>query len=131
MGLMYPLTEHQQVFCKGPISPIYSIICLDYVLQTSIDLTKENGSTLQKVRSRRIDYADDIALLTNTPTQAKSLLHCMKQGAGGIGLNMNADKTEYMCINQKVDISALNGGSLKIVNKFTYLGSRVSSTVRA
>ena len=41
---------------------------------------------------------------------------------------MNADKTEYMCFNQKVDISILNGGSLRLVDKFTYLGSRVSST---
>ena len=38
---------------------------------------------------------------------------------------MNADKTEYMCFNQE-DISTLNDGSLKLVDKF--LGSSVSST---
>ena len=32
------------------------LFCLDYVLRTSIDLIKENGSTLKKARSRR--YAD-------------------------------------------------------------------------
>ena len=35
---------------------------------------------------------------------------------------------EYMCFNKKGDISTLNGGSLKIVDKLTYPGSSVSST---
>ena len=46
----------------------------------------------------------------------------------GISLHVNAHKTEYMCYNQKGDISTLDGTSLKLVDKFTYLGSRVSST---
>ena len=40
----------------------------------------------------------------------------------------NAHKTEYMCLNQTGDISTLGGSSLKLVDKFTYLGSSVSST---
>ena len=55
------------------------IICEDYVLRTSIDLMKENGFTLEKARSKRylaqsitdVNYADDIALLVNTPAKAK------------------------------------------------------------
>ena len=39
-----------------------------------------------------------------------------------------ADKTEYMCFNQRRDISTQNGSSLKLVDKFTYVGSSVSST---
>ena len=74
------------------------------------------------------DYIDDIALMANTPTQAKILLHSLEHVAGGIGLHVNADKTEYMYINQRGDISTLKGGLLKLVNKFTYLGSSVSST---
>ena len=37
-------------------------------------------------------------------------------------------KTEYMCYNQKGDISTLEGTPLKLVDKFTYLGSSVEST---
>ena len=33
-----------------------------------------------------------------------------------------------MCFNQACDISTLDGTSLKLVDKFTYLGSSVSST---
>ena len=41
---------------------------------------------------------------------------------------MSVVKTEYMCFNQSDDISTLNGDFLKLVDKFTYLGSSVSST---
>ena len=48
------------------LAPYLSIICLDYVLRTSIDKIKENGFELMKKRSRRYpattitdaDYAD-------------------------------------------------------------------------
>ena len=45
-----------------------------------------------------------------------------------IGLYVNAHKTEYMCYNQTGDISTLDGTPLKLVDKFTYLGSSVAST---
>ena len=46
----------------------------------------------------------------------------------GIGLHVNAHNTEYMCFNQAGDLSTPEGTSLKLVDKFTYLGSSVSST---
>ena len=112
------------------------IIYLDYVLRTSIDEIKENGFDLTKKRSRRYpaititdaDYADDIAILANTPDQAETLLHSLERPAAGIGLHVHAHKTEYMCFNQTGDIFTLEGTSLKLVDKFTYLESSVSST---
>ena len=114
-------------------APYLFIICLEYVLRTSIDKKKENRFKLRKERIRRYpaqtitdaDYADDIALLANTPAQTETLL---EQAAAGIGLHVNAHKTKYMCFNQRGDISTVNGSSLKLVDKFTYLGSSVSST---
>ena len=99
---------------------------------------KGNGFTLAKAKSRRyytqkitcMDYADDIMLLANTDTQAQAQaqLHILERAADDIGLHGNADKTEFMCFNQRGDISTLNGRSLKLVDKFTYLGSSISST---
>ena len=118
------------------LAPYLFIICLDYVLRTSIDKIKENGFELTKKRSRRYpattitdaDYADDIAILANTPDQAETLLHSLERAAASIGLHVNAHKTEYMCYNQTGDISTLEGTPLKLVDKFTYLGSSVEST---
>ena len=61
----------------------------------------KNGFTLRKARSKRYsaqtitdaDYADDIALLGNTPAQTESLLHRREKAAGGTDLQVNADKT--------------------------------------
>ena len=114
------------------LAPYLFIICLDYVLRISIDKIRKNGFELTKKRSRRypaktITDADDIAILANTPDQAETLLHSLERAAAGIGLYVNAHKTEYMCYNQKGDISTLDGTPLKLVDKFTYLGSSVAS----
>ena len=116
--------------------PYLFINSLDYVLRTSIDKMKDNDFNLAKERSRRYptqtitgaDYADDIALLANTHAQAESLQHSLEWAAAGIGLHVNADKTEYMRFSQRGDISTLDGSFLKLVEKFTYLWSNVLST---
>ena len=118
------------------LAPYLFIICPDYMLRTSIDKIKENGFELKKKKSRRYpaktitddDYADDIAILANGPTEVETLLHSLEQATAGIGLYVNAHKTEYMCFNQTGDISTLGGSSLKLADTFTYQGSSVSST---
>ena len=95
------------VVLQGDTSiPYLFIICLDYVLRMSTDLMKENGFKPTKERSRRyptqtimdIDYANDIVFLAKTPAKAKSLHIAWNewQVAGGIGLHINKDKTEYV-----------------------------------
>ena len=84
----------------------------------------KNGFKLTKERSRKYptqtitnaDYADDITLLANAPAQAKTLLHSLERAAAGIGLHVNAHKTEYMCFNQTGDISTLKGSALKLIH---------------
>ena len=66
------------------------------------------------------DYADDLILLANTPAQAESLQHSLKQAARGFGLYVNSDKTDFTCFDQDSAIS-LNGKPLKIVEEFVYL----------
>ena len=70
---------------------------------------KENGFTLKNGRIRRYRaqtitnaaHADDISLLANKFTQAKSLLHSLEQVADDIGFHMNAYKMGYMCFIKK------------------------------
>ena len=73
-------------------------------------------------------YANDITLLANVPSQPETLLHSLEWATAGIRLYVNAPKMEYMRFNQTGNISTLNGSTLKLVDKFTYLGSSVSST---
>ena len=86
------------------LAPYLFIICLDYVLRTSINKLKENGFEPTKKRSRRYparpitdaDYGDDIELLVNAPAQAETLLHSLERAAAGIGLHGKAPK-QYIC----------------------------------
>ena len=118
------------------LAPYLFIICLNYVFRTSIDKIRENGFELTKKNSRKYpaktitdaDYADDIAILANIPNQAETVLHSLERAAKGIGLHVNAQKTEYMYCNQTGDIPSLDWSPLKLVDKFTYLGSSVLST---
>ena len=68
---------------KKYVNIIFAYLCQGYILGTSMNLIKQNSFTLEKSTSRRYpiktktdaDYADDLALLANTPTQAESLVH--------------------------------------------------------
>ena len=94
----------------------------------NFELTKKRSKRYPAKTITDADYADDLALLANTPNQAETLLHRLEWAAAGIGFHVNAHKTEYMCYNQTGNITTLDGVSLKLVDKFTYLGSSVSST---
>ena len=52
----------------------------------------------------------------------------MERAAAGIGVHVNAHKTEFMYYNKTGNISTLDGTSLKLVDRFTYQGSCISST---
>ena len=69
-----------------------------------------------------------MAVQANSPDQAESQIHSLERAGDGIDSHINADKTAYMCTNQRCDIYTLKGGPLKLVDKFTYQGGSVSST---
>ena len=123
------------VLQEDTLAPYRFIICLDHVFRTSIEKIKGNGCELTKKRSRRYpartltdtDNAD-VAILANTPAQAGTLLHSLKRDTAGIGLDVSAHKTKYMCFNQTGDIYTQDGSTLKLVDKVSYLRSSVSST---
>ena len=81
------------------------IICLDHILQTLMDLLKENSFMLKnkKARSRwyltetikDTDYADGITLLAIHLPRPNP--YYLEQATGDFGLHMNANKTESTC----------------------------------
>ena len=111
----------------------FLFIFFSYFLQNP---NRKHKKKKQQQKSRRYsaktiteaENAEDRAILVNTPNQVVTLLHSLERVAAGIGLHVNAHKTEYMCYNQTGDISTLDGTSLKLVDKFTYQGNSVSST---
>ena len=96
------------------------------------------GFTLQRQRSRRVpailvtdlDFADDLALISEEKEQAQDVLHRLEKEAENVGLYCNAKKTEVQAFNQtdSVKIQAKNGETLKVVDNFKYLGAWTEST---
>ena len=85
---------------------------------------RETGFTLNPRRSRRhpattitdADFADDIALLSDTIEKAQLLLLRVEVAAESIGLHVNEKKTEYITYNQvESEIITLTGTQLKCV----------------
>ena len=120
------------------LAPFIFIICLDYVLRKALDKNLDLGFTLTKQKSRRhpaktitdADYADDLAVLADYLKDATSLLHSVETTAREIGLYVNADKTEFICLNQDTSdgMKSLNGKKISQVDDFKYLGSYIAST---
>ena len=121
------------------LAPYLFIIVLDYCLRSAIEGKEERlGFTIRPRRSRRVgpvnitdlDFADDIALLSDTAAQAQELLRNVENAALRVGLHMNAKKTQFMVYNQptRVKIHTVDGSCLEEVKDFKYLGSWVQST---
>ena len=124
------------VLQEDTLAPYLFIISLDYAMRLATFNKEELGFTLKPTRSRRnpaevitdTDFADDIALLSNTLRQAEELLHRTQDAAKQIGLHINEKKTEYMTFHiDNPTLQTLDGKNLKYVNDFLYLGSWIGS----
>ena len=95
------------------------------------------GFTLSKAQGKRYpakiicdtDFADDLALTSNTLEQAQLFLLKVESMAATIGLYLNEDKTGYMSSNSpESQIVTLSGKPIKEVDDFMYLGSWIESS---
>ena len=120
------------------LAPFLFIVALDYALRSAINGGEEElGFTLVERASRRVpaktvtdlDFADDIALMSNTAEQACRLLADVERQCSRIGLGLNAKKTKVMAENvDDPSVTTLDGTLLDIVPDFKYLGSWIASS---
>ena len=86
------------------LAPFLFIIVVDYVMRISVDTMSENGYQLRPKRSSRYpaefltdtDFADDIALISQSLEHAHDLLQSLEQASNGVGLYLNETKTKCM-----------------------------------
>ena len=90
------------------MSPFLFIIVLDFALRNAISGKEEDlGFTIVPRKSRRhpkvaltdLDFADDIALLSDEISQAQELLFRVENQCNRVGLGLNAKKTKYITYN--------------------------------
>ena len=141
-GETEPLEILAGILQGDTLAPFLFIIVLDYVLRNSLDLNNSKGLQLHPRRSSRnpavyltdADFADDIALISNSVENAQTLLNSLESAANCVGLYLNESKTEYMSYiksNDDIDnmiIKTVSGYILKRVDDYKYLGSFASSS---
>ena len=122
------------------LAPYLFIIVIDYIMSLVTD-NVNHGFTMTPARSRRYpaemvtdaDFADDLALLSNTIDEAQQMLTSLEEAAGAVGLIMNESKTKHMSINlaseeQQATLTSSSGNTIEKVDDFTYLGSWIVSS---
>ena len=73
------------------------------------------------------DYADDVAVLVCTQAQIRDKTDKVWQAARRMRLEINAPKSNVMCINATLNTPlTIAGETLEFVDSFTYLGSVIS-----
>ena len=95
------------------------VIVIDYIMRKYLTGREEKlGFQLRKRQIRRVppiivtdmDFADDIALVSDGIKEAEEILRKVELSAKCIGLSMNTGKTKYMSYNnnQQFDIDTID-----------------------
>ena len=112
---------------------------LDCVLQLSLDQNSEKWLQLHPRRSRRhsaqyitdLDYADDLALVSEHINDAELLLNALETAASLVGLHCNDKKTEYIASSlDPSPLTSLHGKIIKRVDDFKCLGSFIMGSYK-
>ena len=77
-----------------------------------------------------LDYADDIAVLDNSPVNLQQYIEALTQNAKEVGLYINVNKTKYMSTNKNKQpiILTVHGKHIEQVTEFILLRHKLSST---
>jgi len=89
------------------------------------DFLTHNGIPFHSFYLKYLQFADDLALIANSPTDLQMALCSLEQYCNANYLNINVDKTKIMVFymgSQQRQIFYLGGKEVEQVTSFTYLG---------
>ena len=124
------------------LAPYLFVIVLDWVLRNAlpdeslgVELNPPQGTRTRPTPGKYLtdlDYADDIALLSNSIPNAQEMLLSIETWAARVGLKINHGKSEYMLVgnwnserasDSGIHLTLCSGDELKEVADFKYLDS--------
>ncbi len=108
------------------MSPILFLIAINWIMRKTCDRPGDIQWTLFS-QLEDLYFADDLAVLSTKHIHPQEKTDRLNMFAKQTGLNINASKTQVMCINAiPVSPITVNGDALSYVDEFIYLGSLVS-----
>ena len=113
------------------VAPSLFLLPVDWVLQR----TSHGGflgATMGTETITDLDYADDVALLTETLEVLLLALDVLKEEARPLGLEVNWQKTKIQTTTTDPDTTPasvqVSGNSVEVAQSFVYLGAEIHST---
>ena len=98
---------------------------VDYILRETVretgieyTLVNSNGRRHPAMKISELAFADDVALVTNTTTEAQILLHAVESYARKVGLYLNPKKTEIMICSGAPHLHAERNGQVRSLDGF-------------
>ena len=114
-----------------PLSPFLFNFVIDLILELSLSVTDTCGvELLPGSRLTDLEYADDIALLGSDPSEIQLLLNNLNKYSAMFGMRFAPSKCKVLLQDWRglQPTLVLAGQPLEVVDKYTYLGSCISSS---
>jgi Reverse transcriptase (RNA-dependent DNA polymerase)/Domain of unknown function (DUF6451) len=111
------------------ISPMLFLCAIDEILHSALDGKKRGIWWTPFKHLEDLDFADDIALLAQSATHMQSKLNDLHEESNKFNMKINASKTVSMSNDRSSQARFIIGGqAIEQVDKFTYLGSVITTT---
>ena len=122
----FPVTTGVRQGCV--LSPLLFLLVIDWIGKTSYSEPHGIRWTMTS-RLEDLEFADDICTLSHRLQDSEHQANQLEETSKRTGLYINSDKTKAMRLNTNQTSSIIiNGKEIENVDKFTYLGSIISTT---
>ncbi|VDP83349.1 unnamed protein product, partial [Schistosoma curassoni] len=116
------LRDQQAGFRKVAYSHPFSLI--DWIMKTSTSEGKHGIQWTSRMQLDDLDFADDLALLSQTQQQMQEETTSVAAASAEVGLNIHKGKSKILRYNTAcTNPNKIDGDDLEDVKTFTYLGS--------
>ncbi|VDP29476.1 unnamed protein product [Schistosoma margrebowiei] len=106
------------------LSPFVFLLVIDWIMKTSTSEGKHGIQWKSRTQLDDLDFADDLALLSQTQQQMLEKTNSVAATSAAVGLNIHKGKSKVLRYNTEcTGPITIDGKDLEDVKTFTYLGS--------
>ncbi|VDP53589.1 unnamed protein product, partial [Schistosoma margrebowiei] len=106
------------------LSPFLLLLVIDWIIKTSTSEGKHGIQWTSRMQLDDLDFADDLALLSQTQQQMQEKTTSIAAASAAVGLNIHKGKSKVLRYNTAcTNPITIDGEDLEDVKTFTYLSS--------
>ncbi|VDO56728.1 unnamed protein product [Schistosoma margrebowiei] len=106
------------------LSPFLFLLVIDWIMKTSTSEGKHGIQWTSRMQLDDLDFADDLALLSQTQQQMQEKTNSVAAASAAVGLNIHKGQSRILRYNTEcTNPITIDGEDLEDLKTFTYLGS--------